>query len=47
MKSDTIRRRTNELKRDYIIPAPLDRRVSAAVAQAVKEAAIKSKVARI
>lgn len=35
-----------ELSRDCIIPNPLDKRVSAAVARAVGEAAIRSKVAR-
>lgn len=36
-----------ELRPDYIIPAPFDSRVGATVAKAVKEAAIKSGVARI
>lgn len=36
-----------ELKADYIIPAPFDKRVAPAVAKAVKEAAIKSGVSRI
>lgn len=35
-----------ELSRDCIIPNPLDKRVSAAVARAVGEAAVRSKVAR-
>lgn len=35
-----------ELSRDCIIPNPLDKRVSAAVARAVGEAALRSKVAR-
>ena len=37
----------DELKADYIIPSALDKRVAKAVAEAVKEAAIKSGVARI
>ncbi|MBQ9355231.1 MAG: NAD-dependent malic enzyme [Clostridia bacterium] len=36
-----------ELTPDYIIPAPFDKRVAAAVAKAVKEAAIKTGVNRI
>ena len=36
-----------ELKADYIIPAPFDKRVASVVAQAVKEAAIKTGVNRI
>lgn len=36
-----------ELRADYIIPAPFDKRVAPAVAKAVKEAAIKSGVNRI
>ncbi len=36
-----------ELKADYIIPAPFDSRVAPAVAKAVKEAAIKTGVNRI
>lgn len=36
-----------ELKPDYIIPAPFDKRVAPAVAKAVKEAAIKTGVNRI
>jgi malate dehydrogenase (oxaloacetate-decarboxylating) len=36
-----------ELKPDYIIPSPFDRRVAAAVSEAVAEAARKSGVARI
>ena len=36
-----------ELRDDHIIPMPFDPRVSKAVAEAVKEAAIKSNVARI
>ena len=36
-----------ELCADYIIPAAFDKRVGAAVAKAVKEAARKTKVARI
>lgn len=36
-----------ELRTDYIIPAPFDKRVAPAVAKAVKEAAIKSGVNRI
>ena len=36
-----------ELKPDYIIPSPLDRSVSEAVAKAVAQAAIKSGVARM
>lgn len=37
----------DELRADYIIPSALDKRVAKAVAEAVKEAAIKSGVARI
>lgn len=37
----------DELRADYIIPAPFDERVAPTVAKAVKEAAIKSGVARI
>ncbi len=37
----------NELKEDYIIPAPFDSRVGPAVAEAVKAAAKKTGVARI
>lgn len=37
----------NELKPEYIIPAPFDKRVAPAVAKAVKEAAIKTGVNRI
>ena len=36
-----------ELKPDYIIPAPFDKRVAPAVAEAVKQAAIKTGVNRI
>ena len=36
-----------ELKADYIIPAPFDKRVGATVAKAVKDAAIKTGVNRI
>ena len=36
-----------ELKADYIIPSPFDKRVAPAVAKAVKEAAIKTGVNRI
>lgn len=36
-----------ELKEDYIIPSPFDKRVAATVAAAVKEAAIRTGVARI
>ncbi len=36
-----------ELRADYIIPAPFDKRVAPAVAKAVKEAAIKTGVNRI
>lgn len=36
-----------ELRADYIIPAPFDKRVAPAVAKAVKEAAIKSGINRI
>ena len=36
-----------ELNADYIIPAPFDKRVAPAVAEAVKEAAIKTGVNRI
>lgn len=37
----------DELRADYIIPSALDKRVAKAVAETVKEAAIKSGVARI
>ena len=37
----------DELNPDYIIPNPFDERVAKAVAERVKEAAIKSGVARI
>lgn len=37
----------DELTRDYIIPAPFDKRVAPAVAEAVKQAAIKTGVNRI
>jgi malate dehydrogenase (oxaloacetate-decarboxylating) len=36
-----------ELKADYIIPSPFDKRVAHSVAKAVKEAAIKTGVNRI
>ncbi len=36
-----------ELNADYILPAAFDGRVKDAVAKAVKDAAVKSKVARI
>ena len=36
-----------ELKADYIIPSPFDKRVAPAVAKAVKEAAIKTGINRI
>ncbi|MGL5354465.1 MAG: malic enzyme-like NAD(P)-binding protein, partial [Clostridium sp.] len=36
-----------ELNEEYIIPKPFNKAVQAAVAEAVKEAAIKTKVARI
>ena len=37
----------DELTRDYIIPKPFDKRVKEAVSKAVREAAIKTNVARI
>ena len=37
----------DELKPDYIIPSPFDKRVAPAVAKAVKEAAVKTGVNRI
>ena len=37
----------DELHRDYILPKAFDKRVKDAVAQATREAAIKSGVARI
>ena len=37
----------DELSKDYIIPAPFDKRVAPAVAEAVKQAAIKTGVNRI
>ena len=37
----------DELNADYIIPKAFDKRVGAAVAKAVREAAIKTGVARI
>ena len=36
-----------ELRADYIIPAPFDKRVAPTVAKAVKEAAIRTGVNRI
>ena len=36
-----------ELKSDYIIPAPFDKRVAPAVAKAVREAAVRTGVNRI
>jgi malate dehydrogenase (oxaloacetate-decarboxylating) len=35
-----------ELSRDYVIPRAFDKRVHGAVAEAVKQAAIETKVAR-